>query len=195
MHKLLLVTSVLFALCALSVSGALAQAPAAPDAAARQWLTFIDGGDYAKGWVRAGSPFKAKMTAQVMQGKIEPARAPLGAIMQRRLANVTYASSAPGLPDANYAVVQFRSRFAGPSAVGETVWLVSENDRWMVIGYFIGAADPRVRPASVRDGGAQAPVSMYAVPPGKLCSHQELVQARIARMNGYTGAPVCANGP
>jgi hypothetical protein len=36
---------------------------------------------------------------------------------------------------------------------------------------------------------------MYAVPPGKLCSHQELVQARIARMNGYTGAPVCANGP
>jgi hypothetical protein len=194
MHKLLPVTSVLFALCAWPVSGALAQAPMAPDAAARQWLSFIDGSDYAKGWMRAGSPFKAKMTAQVMQGKIEPARAPLGAIMQRRLASVNLLSTAPGLPDANYAVVVFRSRFAGPTAVGETVWLDSENDRWMVIGYFIGPADPTTRPASGRESG-QAPVSMYAVPPGKLCSHQELVQARIARMNGYTGAPVCANGP
>jgi hypothetical protein len=28
---------------------------------------------------------------------------------------------------------------------------------------------------------------------GKVCSHDELVQARIARMNGYTGGPNCSN--
>lgn len=183
-----------WALCAVSASGVLAQAPLAPDAAARQWLTFIDGGDYALGWARAGSPFKAKMTAQVLQSKVEPARAPLGAILQRRLSSLTFAGTAPGLPEANYAVVQFRSRFAGPDTVGETVWLVSENDRWMVIGYFIAPGVPRTQAEAGQNGG-QAPVSMYAAPAGKPCSHQELVQARIARMNGYTGAPVCANGP
>ena len=193
MHRHFALWAVAIAIFASPAAGDLAQPPTTPDAAARQWLSFIDGGDYAKGWMRAGAPFKSKMTAQVMQSKIEPARAPLGAIMQRRLGSLTYESTAPGLPDAKYAVVLFRSRFAGPAAIGETVWLDSENDRWMVIGYFIGPADPRASAASAREG--QAPVSIYAVPPGKLCSHEELVQARIARMNGYTGAPVCANGP
>jgi len=36
---------------------------------------------------------------------------------------------------------------------------------------------------------------MYVTPPGKVCTHEELVRARIARMNRYTGGPICANGP
>jgi hypothetical protein len=194
MHRLVAIAIAVFAFCAAPLSGPLAQSPLAPDAAARQWLSYIDGDDYAKGWARAGSPFKAKMTAQVLQGKIAPVREPLGAVMQRLLSRVTYADTAPGLPDGKYAVVQFRSHFTGPVVALETVWLAAENDHWMVIGYFIGPAAPKTR-AETGQGGSQAPLAIYAAPAGKTCSHEELVQARIARMNGYTGAPLCANGP
>jgi Protein of unknown function (DUF4019) len=66
-------------------SGAVAQPPPTPDFAAKLWLSFVDGSDYAKGWERAGSPFKAQMTAPVLKSKIAPVREPLGAIMQRKL--------------------------------------------------------------------------------------------------------------
>jgi hypothetical protein len=172
----------------------LAQPAVTPDTAARQWLFYVDGSDYAKGWARAGNPFKTKMAAQVLQGKIAPVREPLGAVMQRKLSNMTFVSSAPGLPDGKYAVVQFRSSFANQVAANEIVWLDSENDRWMVIGYFIGPDSHKAQPKTGQDRN-QASLTMYAVPAGKACSHNELVQARIAGMNGYTGGPNCANGP
>jgi hypothetical protein len=117
-----------------------AQNPATPDAASKQWLLYVDGGDYTKGWDRAGSPFKNQMPASVLQSKIAPVREPLGAVMERKLFHVTYSNTAPGLPDGKYAEVKFRSRFANKVAVGETVWLDMENDHWLVIGYLIGSA-------------------------------------------------------
>jgi len=164
-----------------------------PDAAARQWLSTIDGSDYARGWDRAGSPFKTKMTAQVLQSKIAPVREPLGAVLQRQLSSVTFANVAPGLPEGKYAVVQFHSRFARQDAAGETVWLNLENARWTVIGYFIGSDVPTAQRQSRQDR-TQPSVTMYA-PAGKTCTHEELVQARIAQMNGYTAGPRCANSP
>lgn len=164
-------------------SGAAALPPATPDADAKQWLLYIDGGDYAKGWVRAGSPFKAQITVSVLQSKISPAREPLGAILQRTLSHVTYSNTAPGLPDGKYAVVEYHSRFANNSVSDETVWLDFEDGHWLVIAYFI---DPATAKADARTAPALD---------GKICSHEELVQARIARMNGYTGSPSCGNGP
>lgn len=168
---------------------AFAQSIANPDAAARQWLLFVDGGDYAKGWDRAGIPFKAQITAPVLQSKIAPVREPLGAIMERRLFKVTYSSTAPGLPDGKYAAVQFSSRFANKDAAGETVWLEWEKDNWAVIGYFIGPDFSKAAgPATGQDGDPQA----AKMPPGaRNCTRQEMADARIARMNGYTDGPVC----
>jgi hypothetical protein len=151
-----------------------AQSIATPDSAAKQWLLYVDGGDYAKGWERAGEAFKADITAPVLQGKIAPVREPLGAIMERRLFKVTYSNTAPGLPDGKYAAVQFNSRFANKAAAGETVWLELEHDNWAVIGYFIGPD-----------------VSIAAEPGTTNCTREQMAQARIARMNGYTGGPRC----
>jgi hypothetical protein len=164
-------------------SGVAARPPATPDADAKQWLLYIDGGDYTKGWVRAGSPFKAQITASVLQSKISPTREPLGAILQRTLSHVTYSNTAPGLPDGKYAVVEYNSRFANGSALDETVWLDFEDGHWLVIAYFI---DPNAAKADARSAPALD---------GKICSHEELVQARIARMNGYRDGPSCGNGP
>jgi len=166
----------------------LAQSSATPDGAAMQWLSFIDGSDYARGWARAGSPFKAKLTPQVLQSKIAPVREPLGAIMQRTLSKKALSSTAAGLPDGKYAAVHFRSRFAKQGMADETVWLALENNGWTVIGYLIGSDNRKT-------AGQQPTMAMYVTPPGKVCTHEELVRARIARMNRYTGGPICANGP
>lgn len=156
----------------------LAMPPAAPDDAAKRWLLFLDGGDYAKSWERAGEPFKAQITASVLQSKIAPVREPLGAIMQRTLFHVTFSNAAPGLPEGKYAAVQFNSRFANKDAAGETVWLDMEGDRWAVIAYFIGPGIPKTAGPAVAAGA-------------KDCTREEMVQARIALMNGYTGGPRC----
>ena len=165
-----------------------AQPPATPDGAAKQWLLFIDGGDYAKGWERAGSSFKAQVTAASLESKIAPAREPLGAILQRTLRQLVHSNTAPRLPEGKYAIVRYSSRFANKAPVGETVWLDFEDQHWLVIGYIIGPDAPTSAdwPAT-----GQASTATGA----KTCTHDELVEARIARMNGYTGGPNCANGP
>ena len=176
---------VAFGLSACLSFSVLAQAPAAPDAAAKQWLFYVDGGDYAKGWNRAGSPFKAQMTAPVLQSKIAPVREPLGAIMQRKLFNVTLSSTAPGLPDGKYAIVQFSSRFANKPATDETVWLELENDNWAVIGYFIG---PDFQNTAGPD--RSQPAAEVATTPGANDrTHDEMTEAGVSRMNDYAGAP------
>jgi hypothetical protein len=47
-----------------------------------------------------------------------------------------------------------------------------------------------------RTGAVEAqPTATSAAPADtRICTHDELVQARIARVNGYTGGPKCANG-
>jgi hypothetical protein len=176
-------------------SGAMALPPVAPDSDARQWLLYVDGGDYAKGWTRAGTPFKAQVTAAVLQGKIAPVREPLGAILQRKLANVTYSNTAPGLPDGKYAIVAYSSRFANKPVAGETVWLDFEDSHWLVIGYLIGPDVPTTAGWPQTGQDQRQPAVPAAAPGAKTCSHQELVDARIARTNGYTSGPSCANGP
>jgi hypothetical protein len=170
----------------------LAMPPAAPDDAAKRWLLFLDGGDYAKSWERAGDLFKVQITASVLQSKIAPVREPLGAIMQRTLFHVTFSNAAPGLPDGKYAAVQFSSRFANNDAAGETVWLVMESDRWAVIAYFIGPGFPKTAGTPVTAPDQKQPAADVATAPdAKDCTRKEMVQARIALMNGYTGGPKC----
>ena len=62
-------------------------------------------------------------------------------------------------------------------------------------GYQGRTDQPRVAPDPPKPQAAsltQAPPSS-APPAGKICTHEELVQARIARMNGYTNGPKCTN--
>jgi Protein of unknown function (DUF4019) len=180
------------AVCACLSFGALAQTPASPDAAAKLWLSFVDGSDYTKGWERAGNPFKAQMAAPVLKSKIAPVREPLGAIMQRKLFKVTFSNTAPGLPEGKYAVVLFSSSFANKVAASETVWLDMENDRWAVIGYFIGPdVSKTAGPPAIGPYPSQPAAEVANVPGAKDCTREEMVEARIARMNGYTGGPKC----
>jgi hypothetical protein len=184
------------AIAAALSSRLVAQPTGTPDAAAKQWLFYVDGGDYAKGWDRAGDPFKAQFTAHDLQGKLAPIREPLGAIMERKFFKMTISSTMPGLPDGKYVVVQFNSRFAKEAAAIETVQLDMEDGRWSVIGYFIGPNFPKgAAPPATGPYRSQSAALMTNAPGTKNCTHEELVEARIAKENGYTGGPNCANGP
>jgi hypothetical protein len=114
-----------------------AQPPNTPDAAARQWILLVDGGDYAKSWDRASSSFRATVTAQEWQSRISPAREPLGAIMIRTTRDMTLSDTMPGLPGGKYALVHFNSTFEHKVGALETIALDMEDGRWTVIGYYI----------------------------------------------------------
>jgi hypothetical protein len=168
--------------------GGFAQSLATPDAAAKQWLLYVDGGDYQKGWQRAGDAFKAQVTAPVLRSKVAPVREPLGAIMERRLFEVTYSNSAPGLPEGKYAAAQYSSRFANKPAAGETVWLELENDNWAVIGYFIGPDFPK----TAGPDRSQPAAEVATAPGANDCTHEGMAEADISRMNDYAGGPKCS---
>jgi hypothetical protein len=77
-------------------SDALPQAPMTPDAAARQWLLFVDGGDNIKSWDRAGVPFKNAIDVQDWRASVAPVREPLGAVFERKLIDVKLSGTMAG---------------------------------------------------------------------------------------------------
>jgi hypothetical protein len=129
------VTTLAIATC--PAFSAQAQPSATPETAAKQWLSIVDGSEYEKSWFRAGTLLKTRMTAQDWKAKLAPVREPLGAIMERKILVVKLSNTEPNLPDGKYAVVQFNSRFLNRQTAVESVGLVTEEDRWAVIGYFI----------------------------------------------------------
>ena len=117
--------------------GLSAQPATAPDIVARGWLVLVDKGNYQSSWEQAGSVFKTRVTAQAWGSAAASARAPMGAIVTRTMPKVTTSSTLAGLPDGQYAVVQFTSAFASKASAVETVSLQMESGHWAVIGYFI----------------------------------------------------------
>lgn len=108
-----------------------------PDDRARQWLTLIDDKNYADAYNQMGSVARAKVSEQDFATKINAARTPLGAMSSRALDHVRLAKTLPGMPDGQYAIVQYDSVFAHKAASVETVTLDSGRSGWSVIGYFI----------------------------------------------------------
>jgi hypothetical protein len=107
-------------------------------AAARDWLLMGDHGDAAEGHKRAGAKFRTALTLPQWQAAIARERTPRGAVVQRALVETAFQRSLPGVPDGDYALLQFRTAFAKQTDAGETVTLEREADgTWRVIGYVI----------------------------------------------------------
>lgn len=105
--------------------------------AARQWLTLVDGAQWAPSWQQASALFRSQVTAQQWEGAVTPVRQPLGAVKNRTFARATRASELPGAPAGEYELVEFRTQFAAPETKTETVVMVRENGAWKVAGYFV----------------------------------------------------------
>ncbi len=65
-------------------------------------------------------------------------RKPFGALSSRKPSSTQFATELPGVPDGNYAIIQYQTAFANKAAAVETVSLMLEQDNvWRVAGYFI----------------------------------------------------------
>jgi hypothetical protein len=106
--------------------------------AAREWLALSDADNAAQSFDAAGQQFKRAMSRDGWVAALKKAREPLGKAEQRSVLATTFATSVPGAPDGNYAIVLFRTSFAKKADAAESVTLERESDgAWRVVGYFI----------------------------------------------------------
>ncbi len=129
-------------LLALALAGAaLGQDPRAAQvqAAARDWLSLTDKLDATASFSAAGARFREPIDLKQWTEALAKARAPLGAVEQRTVAETAFDKAAgEGGTEFEIAMVRFRTAFAKKIESSETVTLEHEADgSWRVIGYFI----------------------------------------------------------
>jgi hypothetical protein len=120
----------------IALGGAATDDPA--EAAARAWLAAADTLNGAETWRLAAPVFQQHISAEQWQQALSAARSPLGALKSRTLASVNHRTSLPGVPDGEYAVMQYRAEFEHQANALETVTAARQSDgSWRVAGYFI----------------------------------------------------------
>ena len=121
---------------------ALAQNEAAAIASAQEsstaWLALMDVGKYEGTWNHASSIFKKAITKENWQQAAKSTRNPLGKVEGRILKNSTFTRNLPGLPDGEYVVLQYQTKFINKANAIETVTPTLEKDgTWKISGYFV----------------------------------------------------------
>jgi hypothetical protein len=107
---------------------------------AREWLDFVDRGEYARSWEVVGTDFKAAMERERWLKGISTMRQPLGSVKDRKMAFGNYIhqgiSVAPA--GARSVVHQFFTSFEHKPWVIEVLTTTRDKDgQWRVIGYFM----------------------------------------------------------
>jgi hypothetical protein len=110
----------------------------AAEQTAQSWLKLVDSGDYAKNWSEASSFFKADVTEPEWEQKLKNVRSPLGELVSRQMQLADYKTELPGVPDGEYVVIRYDSKFENKKNAVETVVPTLDKDgNWRVSGYFI----------------------------------------------------------
>ena len=110
----------------------------AAERAALEWLALTDRSAASASWEAAATLFRRAVTAQQWKQSLDAARAPLGALVHRRIKSARTATELPGAPDGEYVVFQFNTTFEHKSTAIETVTPMRDTDgHWRVSGYFV----------------------------------------------------------
>ncbi len=127
--------AVLLIIFAALLFAAPANEQAAPSGQA--WLKLIDNGKYAESWKEASTYFRSRVPEKTWVSMVQGVRAPLGSLVSRSQPSVTFAKTLPGMPDGNYAVMQFQASFQNKASGLETLTVMADGDQWRAAGYFI----------------------------------------------------------
>jgi hypothetical protein len=122
---------------AAAFTGTAAPTQAEAKSAAEAWLFLVDHQQYAQSWAEAGSVFRTRVPQDTWSMMAEQTRSPLGPVVSRSLLKVTTSKALPGVPDGDYAIIQFRSAFQHKAQAVETVTLSFEEGKLKCVGYFI----------------------------------------------------------
>lgn len=104
---------------------------------AKNWLSIVDAGDYAKSWQQTDAIFQSQLTQEKWQGLISGIRTPLGSVVSRAELSVKAYNTLPGVPDGEYMVIQFQTEFQHKHSSIETLTLSKSSGQWLTVGYFI----------------------------------------------------------
>jgi hypothetical protein len=107
------------------------------ESAARTWLALVDSGKYSDSWTESSSKFRSAITSEAWTQALKGVREPLGALKSRNLLKATLSKTMAGMPDGDYALLQFDTVFQNKAKAVETVSLMGENGQWKIAGYFI----------------------------------------------------------
>lgn len=106
--------------------------------AAGAWLDLLDSGKYSEGWDESAQYVKALVNKENWQKTFQGVRQPLGKMVSRELKSTRYTTSAPGAPDGQYVIIQYKTSFENKASAIETVTPMLDKDgRWRVSGYYI----------------------------------------------------------
>lgn len=104
--------------------------------AARQWVTLVDKGKYAKAWVNASVLFQVHVAGDWTQQETA-FRNKAGAFQSRTFESAHVASTVPGLPRGNYIVVSYGSSFRKMKTAVETITMVYTDQKWKTAAYTV----------------------------------------------------------
>lgn len=104
---------------------------------AMSWLSLIDNGDYLESWEQAGAYFQQEVPSAQWQEAVSEVRDPLGSVISRQQVESKTYQSLPGVPEGEYLVLRFSTRFTHQAEVIETLTLQSVDGDWKVLGYFV----------------------------------------------------------
>jgi hypothetical protein len=104
---------------------------------ARGFLQLVDDGQYEASWERTSLIFKGQITQGKWAEMLSGVRPSLGEIISRNVTTAKLSTSLPGVPDGEYATVQFASSFEKKVEAIETVTMARVQKEWQVAGYFI----------------------------------------------------------
>lgn len=106
--------------------------------AATEFLYLVDTEEYAKSWEVTSETLKSMLSQQVWNERIAELRTFLGPIVERIHHDITYTDSASDVPDGEYVIMTFISKFELRERVVEKLTLMlGEDNRWEVVGYFL----------------------------------------------------------
>lgn len=105
------------------------------DRHARAWIRDIDAGNPDAAWEASSALLQQSMARNDWQKAVKPLAA-FGAVEMRVPTSVAFSIKLPGMPDGQYAVVNYDTRFVGKAKTVESVILRREADGyWRGVGY------------------------------------------------------------
>lgn len=106
--------------------------------AASEFLYLVDTEEYSKSWEVASETLKNMLSQETWHKELSKLRSFLGPVVERIHHDITYTDSASDVPEGEYVVMTFISRFAFKERVIEKLTLMlGENNQWEVVGYFL----------------------------------------------------------
>lgn len=102
------------------------------------WLGKLDAGNYAECYSDSATVVKNTMSEEKWKQAMILFRAPLGAVVSRKLNKSKDVKQLPGVPDGEHRLMQFDTEFSNKKAAVETVVFTKDEDGvWKSCGYFI----------------------------------------------------------